>query len=255
MKTMRKLTICISVLIAGALLMFAACVRDNSQEEGDDTLSQEENNSEIDNTLDSQEGNSPVPGNAPAPGEDSPIADGDGQEVVFFGIPIDPDMQKEIVRLVEGDKRCFFEIFILYVLDIDRSECIDDRYYKVDSDEFQTFADFEKYIRGIFCEKESDWLLFGKDDDRKVDPIYIELNGALYLDSTRVVGTGYYSTWPDYSLEIVNLSDDACEFKLHTTEDPPPEIGDPVPMVLDFKAINEGGQWRLEKLVYTNDSW
>ena len=186
--------------------------------------------------------------------EDLPLANTE-EEVDFFGIPIDTDMQEEIVRLAEGNRKCFFSIFMIDFLDVDPSECIDNRYYKVESDEFQAFPDLEKYVRSIFCENEAARLLYGKLADRNATPLYVDLNGILYLDSAEAGGMGYYSTWPDYSFEIISLTDDACEFKMHTTEDPPPEVGDPVPFVLDFKAIVEDGQWKLEKMVYTNESW
>lgn len=163
----------------------------------------------------------------------------------------DPIIMKEIERLAEGDKKCFFEIFVLFPgLPTNPDIRVDNRYYKVESDEFKKFSDLENYTRNIFCDKEANRLLFGDYDDMKVDPLYFDIDGDLYQDRGQMGGMGYYSTWPDYWLEITSMTDDVCEFKLHTTEDPPPEDGDPITLVLNFKAIKENGQLKLEEMVY-----
>ena len=244
---MRKATKYILIFLVGFLVVFAACDNDNSPKDEDISFLQEDNEISVEETplenedLETHE-------------EDLPLANTE-EEVVFFGIPIDTDMQEEIVRLVEGNKKCFFEIFGLEHLPTNSTTVIDDRYFQVDTNLFITFSDFESYVRNIYCNEETERLLFGIVDNGNYIPQYVNIDGKLFYDNYAAHSRGYYSTWSDYSIEIISIEDNACEFKMHTTEDPPPEVGDPVPFVLDFKAIVEDGQWKLEEMVYTNESW
>ena len=245
---MRKTARYILIFLVGFLVVFAACDNDNSPKEEDISFLQEDNDISVEETpLENED--------VETHEEDLPLANSE-EEVDFFGIPIDTDMQEEIVRLVEGNKKCVFEIYVIEPLPATSIDNIDNRYYKVDSNDFTTFSDLKEYTSSIFCESEVNRILFCKyPDGTEYSPFYLDLNNALFVDADLAFNTPYYSTWPDYSFEIISLTDDACEFKMHTTEDPPPEVGDPVPFVLDFKAIVEDGQWKLEKMVYKNESW
>lgn len=147
--------------------------------------------------------------------------------------------------LVEQNKRCVFEIFVLGCLPCDALEEDGDPILRVRSAEFPAFSDLERYVRSVYCAAEADRLLYGGDGD----PMYTEVDGNLCIDIRQLAGQGYYVDWENYKLEILEQGADACRFAVVTSEEDV-LAGTVSEKRLPMGAVLENGEWRLEKLVY-----
>lgn len=124
----------------------------------------------------------------------------------------------------------------------------DDHIYKADTDRFADYAEFESYIRSVFCTNEADRLLY--DSPYEGQPMYLNIDGMLCVDTYLAGAKGYYVDWSDYRLEIVFADDSRCEFIVTGQIEEPAEV----PVKEDYPrngaAVYENGGWRLEKLIF-----
>ena len=124
----------------------------------------------------------------------------------------------------------------------------DDHIYKADTDRFADYAEFESYIRSVFCTKEAERLLFNSPYEGQ--PMYLNIDGMLCVDTYLAGAKGYYVDWSDYRLEIVSTDSDRCEFiataQVEWPADEPVKEDYPVNGVV----VCENGEWRLEKLLF-----
>lgn len=124
----------------------------------------------------------------------------------------------------------------------------DDHIYKADTDRFADYAEFESYIRSVFCTNEADRLLY--DSPYEGQPMYLNIDGMLCVDTYLAGAKGYYVDWSDYRLEIVSADDSRCEFIVTGQIEEPAEV----PVKEDYPrngaAVYENGGWRLEKLIF-----
>jgi hypothetical protein len=149
----------------------------------------------------------------------------------------------ELERLIEGNKKCVFKLFVFECLPFDSYEGGSNTLVQVHSDEFPTFMDLEQYVTSIYCDKESTRLLYGNNGKA----LYLDVNGVLYMDVKMLGGMGYFVNWDDYGIEIRNLQADICDFDLITTEDYYGEISE---KIFCFQALLENNTWKLKEMVY-----
>jgi hypothetical protein len=153
---------------------------------------------------------------------------------------------EDLIKLVEGNKKCIFELFILDMLPCDGYYSgSDNKFVQVRSDEFPTFADLEQYVQSIYCIQEANRLLYGNDGQA----LYLDIDGVLYTDIRLHAGMGYYVNWDDYEIVIRNQQVDICDFDMVTTEED--IMNDGVSeIILSFQAVLENDAWKLKKMVY-----
>lgn len=166
------------------------------------------------------------------------------------------DLTPTMKKLLEGNEKCVFDIFIFDFLPADESDLTQPA-WEVQSDEFKTFSDLEKYVRSVYCEKEAARLLYGEDEEGSSlygainKPLYLDKNGKLYRNSEIINGMGTYDIdWHDYDIKIVSLSDDTCVFEMLTTCSNYDGNGTEVDYALTFTAILEDNEWKLQKHVF-----
>lgn len=123
----------------------------------------------------------------------------------------------------------------------------DDHIYKADTDRFSDYAEFESYIRSVFCTNEAERLLYNTPYEGQ--PMYLNIDGMLCVDTYLAGAKGYYVDWSDYKLEIVSTDDSRCEFIVTGQIEEPAEVPVKEDYPVNGAAVYENGGWRLEKLV------
>lgn len=123
----------------------------------------------------------------------------------------------------------------------------DDHIYKADTDRFADYAEFESYIRSVFCTNEAERLLYNTPYEGQ--PMYLNIDGMLCVDTYLAGAKGYYVDWSDYNLEIVSADDSRCEFIVTGQIEEPAEVPVKEDYPVNGAAVYENGGWRLEKLV------
>ena len=71
--------------------------------------------------------------------------------------------------------------------------------YKVKDDEFKSYADLESYIKIYFTEETAQKLLLNPLDNGS---IYVDVNGELGIDDSKISETPYNTDWSEAEFEI-----------------------------------------------------
>lgn len=155
---------------------------------------------------------------------------------------------EEIIRtLVDDNFNCMKNIFILSSLPT-TGEAVDGEYiYKVDESIFKNYAEFEEYIRSIYCKETADMLLYNYPYDNVQK--YVDIDGALCLNKMYDGAKGYYVDWSNYSVKIISSDNKKCEFTLTGAIEEPAEI----PKIEEYKvngiAVYENKKWVLTDMI------
>lgn len=123
----------------------------------------------------------------------------------------------------------------------------DDHIYKADTDRFADYAEFESYIRSVFCTNEAERLLYNTPYEGQ--PMYVNVDGMLCVDTYLAGAKGYYVDWSDYKVEIVSADDNRCEFIVTGQIEEPAEVPVKEDYPVNGAVVYENDGWRLEKLV------
>lgn len=161
--------------------------------------------------------------------------------------PVSSVSEEELRALMEENLFCMRCVFTLDTLprgDIIQGGSV----YKVDDDRFQTFADLEEYVRGVYCREEADRLLYNYPYEG--EPLYFDVDGALCIDTDRAGAKGYYVDWTDFGLTVSSADDTMCEFTVTGLVEEPAEEPVYVEYKADARALCEDGRWVLEKMIY-----
>lgn len=161
--------------------------------------------------------------------------------------PVSSVSEEELRALMEENLFCMRCVFTLDTLprgDIIQGESV----YKVDDDRFQTLADLEEYVRGVYCREEADRLLYNYPYEG--EPLYFDVDGALCIDMDRAGAKGYYVDWTDFGLTVSSADDTMCEFTVTGLVEEPAEEPVYVEYKADARALCEDGRWVLEKMIY-----
>jgi hypothetical protein len=159
------------------------------------------------------------------------------------------DLIPVLEKLVEGNKKCLFELFVFGFLPFDGGVDLggDNAVVQVCSDEFATFADLERYVRSIYCVEESNRLLFGTNGNA----LYLDVDGILHINGMMLGGKGYYVNMDYYEIVIRNQQLDICDFDIITTEEDISNYQITITKtILSFQALLEDNVWKLTKMVY-----
>ncbi len=124
----------------------------------------------------------------------------------------------------------------------------DDHIYKADTDRFADYAEFESYIRSVFCTEEAERLLYNTPYEGQ--PMYLNIDGMLCVDTYLAGAKGYYVDWSDYRVEIVSADSGRCEFIVTGQIEEPAEFPVKEDYPINGAVVYENGGWRLEELIF-----
>lgn len=154
---------------------------------------------------------------------------------------------QELHYLIDENVRCNYW-FACGSLPVDETSSKDGSLRLIDQDYFANYAEFETYVRSIYCKEEADRLLYNYPEEGSQK--YVENEGVLYLDLNYDGAKGYYVDWSDYTVTVDVLSEDSCTFTIHTTIEEPSDEPVSEDYTLTETAVKEDGGWRLTKLFY-----
>lgn len=148
--------------------------------------------------------------------------------------------------LVKSNLHCMEEIFVLKPLKHQETPKDGTTLCLVDKDEFKNYADFENYVRSVYCTTEADRLL--KAYPSEGNTRYVNVDGDLYLNIARVGGKGYYVNWNNYTYTIDSKTDDRCEITLKAKVTWPAEVMVAEDYEVKITAVFENGSWVLTNM-------
>ena len=119
--------------------------------------------------------------------------------------------------------------------------------YQVDEARFADYAAFEEYLHSIYRDEMVDALIKGENGNA---PIYVNVDGKLYVDISREGGKAYFVDWSAYGIEIKSQTDERCEFVVIARATYPSDNPTPEPYVAEGVAVFEDGKWVLERIIF-----
>lgn len=120
--------------------------------------------------------------------------------------------------------------------------------YQVDQTVFEDFAAFEEYVRSVYCKETADLYLYKVPYEEK--PIYVNVDGKLYVDIDSEGGKGYYVDWSEYTIEIHKQTETRCEITVIGSVEWPSSNPVKEPYPVEEAIVLEDGRWVLEKMIY-----
>lgn len=157
-------------------------------------------------------------------------------------------LEAEMKALFDQNIFCVLNVFEQGYLPFEDEPYKDDRYCRVTDSRFQTFDQFETYVKGVYAAEEADRLLnLARLDD---NTLYREIDGYLCIDRMQIGGRGYFVEWDGYTLAIDEVSESECTFTVTAAITEPAEVPVAEPYTRTAKALKQDGKWLLEKMIY-----
>lgn len=119
---------------------------------------------------------------------------------------------------------------------------------KVSDEKFASFAEFEFYIRGVYCAEEAERLLYQYPYEDS--SVYLDVDGALCIDLNQAGAKGYYVDWTNCEITIDSVDAERCEFTVKGSIEEPAEVSVQEDYFANGTAVFENGKWVLEKIIY-----
>lgn len=158
-----------------------------------------------------------------------------------------PEFNESIIKDLFSKNLTCMEIFTLRPLRYDFSEKIRDNICPVISETFADYASFESYIRSVYIPQTANRLLY--DTPYEDDPIYVNIDGRLCINANYDGGRGYYVDWSNYTVDIISVTEDACEFTVSAVQILPGEDNIAEDYSVSGRLILCDGEWRLEEMI------
>ncbi len=122
--------------------------------------------------------------------------------------------------------------------------CLDGDFYQVDTSYFKTWSELEKAISEVYCEAETNKLLYSDINNWVNTPLYKNFDGKIGKNINFMSDRGHYVSWENYRVEIDSVKNGECEFSVILKSDYPGKANqDNVP--IKQKAVFENGNWKL----------
>lgn len=155
--------------------------------------------------------------------------------------------EAEIRNLLDENLNCMSNIFILDTLPtkdtpIQGQEGI----YQVEEDIFGDYAEFESYVRSVYCKETADMYLY--DYPNEENPKYVNIEGKL-CTNRHDAGKGYCVDWTDYALTIESVQDGECQFTVACSVEPIVEESVSKRYMIQGKAVYENDRWLLTDML------
>lgn len=149
--------------------------------------------------------------------------------------------------LIKENLNCMHNIFILSMLPIEGEFVQDQWIYPVSKDAFADYAEFENYVRSVYCKETADLYLYNFPYEN--DPKYLNVDGKLYENKMYDGGKGYYANWDNYTIDIESSTETECVFTINCTVEWPAEKPVLEPYPVKGKAVLEDGKWVLTEML------
>lgn len=149
--------------------------------------------------------------------------------------------EKALRDLIDRNLNCILNFFEMGTLQYDTAPTANGL-HKVTDPRFSDYAAFEDYVRGTYVKEIADGLL---GDRLPGHPLYVNVDGALYLDEAALAAKGYYVDWANYALSMDSLTADRCTFTVTATILEPGDSLTPAPYTATGTAVVEDGVWLL----------
>ncbi|WP_105616366.1 hypothetical protein [Vallitalea okinawensis] len=117
--------------------------------------------------------------------------------------------------------------------------------YPVISNRFKSFEDLETFLYSTYVKEYADHMLYTWEQGN--EPLYLNVDGQLYIDSTYAGARGYYVDWNNYTIEISNISENQVDVKIFLVNYDP---GSYDYLTIEVKLIKQSGEWLLEEMVW-----
>lgn len=184
-------------------------------------------------------GGTSVEGNAPADIND------ENEAISLENSEITEDMLSDLFK---ENVYCMVNVFSISHLPFDENTMQDGHICKVSDERFASYADFEAYIHSVYCAAEADMLLnhYPYEDS----PMYLDVDGELYIDLNLAGAKGYYVDWTDCEITIDSADAERCEFTVKGSIEEPAEVPVQEDYFANGVAVFEKGKWVLEKMIY-----
>ncbi|MCI5905417.1 MAG: hypothetical protein MRZ61_09790 [Oscillospiraceae bacterium] len=156
--------------------------------------------------------------------------------------------EDDLHDLFEENINCFVHIFGISNLGYTGNPVQGDNIYSVSNDMFTDYADFESYVRSVYCTAEADRLLY--DYPYEDSPMYMNVDGELCIDINLAGAKGYYVDWTDCVITINSADENRCEFTATGYIEEPAEVPVKEDYPVSGAAVLENGKWVLEKMMY-----
>lgn len=157
-------------------------------------------------------------------------------------------VEETVRQLFQKNIDCMTNIFCINQLPYEEETMRDGHVCKVSEERFADYGAFAAYIQSVYCTEEAERLL--QDFPYEGEPMYLEIDGALYVDLHLVGGKGYYVDWTDCAITIDALTAEKCEFTAKGVIEEPAEEPTQEAYTVSGTAVQENGQWVLEKMIY-----
>ncbi len=144
-----------------------------------------------------------------------------------------------IKSLMDENLYVIFNIFWYGYLQCDEAS-IDGSLHQVTDPMFPDYASLENYLSSIYCEAYVNEILNGT--------LYVNVDGALYVDYNYIAGGGYYTDWTNATYEITSQSETEATFiATGTAQWPGEETTEPY--TAEGTVVYENGRWVLTGFV------
>ena len=150
----------------------------------------------------------------------------------------------KIDRLFEENLYCVRYLFVLGTLPYADDPVQGEHVYPVISDRFRSYAALEEYLHTVYTADEVRRLL-----DADGEPIYMEVDGVLCVDTHRIGGKAYSVDWNGHTIEIVSRDDNGCDFTAIGKYIEPNADVDPAQYRAEGRAEYENGRLLLTEMI------
>lgn len=150
----------------------------------------------------------------------------------------------KIDRLFEENLYCVRKLFVLGTLPYADDPVQGEHVYPVISDRFSSYAALEEYLHTVYIDTEVARLL-----DVDGEPIYMEIDGKLCVDTHRIGGKAYAVDWDGHTIEITEITEKGCSFTVIGKYVDENEDVDPAPYRAEGRASYENGKLLLDEMI------
>lgn len=158
-------------------------------------------------------------------------------------------IEETMLRLVNEGLYCYFDVIELRGLTFSEEEVeVDGKQFHQVTSGFESYAEFEEYVRSVFCKETADLYLNSYPTEETLR--FANIDGKLYVNTETIGGKGYYVDWSEYSVVINEQTENRCKLTVTGSIEEP--AAEPVkePYEVKVAAILEDGKWVLEKAIY-----
>lgn len=154
----------------------------------------------------------------------------------------------EIVSLFVENLYCLNSVFMSDHLEYSGDAVIDEHIYEVSDSRFGSYADFENYIRSVYCTTEADRLLYNYPYENT--QVYTDVEGMLCIDTNYINAKAYFVDWTEVEFVVNTADENRCEFSVKGYIEEPADVPVQEEYIANGAVVFENGKWVLEKMIY-----